>query len=166
MEISIKKKLNIIGIGSLSTLLILLMIEVFFAQILTDTIIGNISNNFMLLFIMMSLFLLSVVISIIVGFAITSDIERISVFKASVLSLGCLLYFLFIIANSSLLLSYKNIYSKIHGFQIVGIFPQVLVYFAIYILGDVFNLFIFTIVVYYIFFVVFLEKFYEVKYYE
>jgi len=166
MEIDIKKKINIVGIGSISTLLILLMIEVLLAQILTDTIIGNISNNLMLLIIMMSLFLFIIIISGIVGYFVAEDISKMSVYGASIMSLGSLLLFLFIVANSSLLLYYKNVYSRIHGFQVLGIFPQVLVYFSIYILGDVFNLFILTIVVYYIFFIIYLEKFYEMKYRE
>lgn len=166
MEISIKKKLNIIGIGSISTLLILLMIEVFLAQILTDTLIGNISDNLMLLLIMMSLFLFTIIISGIVGYFVAGDISKISVYKTSIMSLGSVLLFLFIISNGLLLVYYKQVYSKIHGFQVLGIFPQVLVYFSIYILGDVFNLFILTIVVYYTFFIIYLEKFYEMKYHE
>ncbi len=166
MKISIKKKLNIFGIGSISTLLTLLMLETLMAQILTDTIIGNISDNLMLLIIMISLFLFSMVISVIVGYFITKDMTRKSVFKATIMSLGCLLLFLFIVSNGLLLISYRNVYSKISGFEIVPIFPQVLVYFSIYILGDVFNLFILIIIVYYIFFIFFLEKLYEVKYHE
>lgn len=166
MEISLKRKINIIGIGSISTLLILLMVEVFFAQILTDTILNSISDNLMLLIIMMGMLIFTLIISIIVGYFVTGDMTRKSVFKTSLMSLGCLLLFLFIVSNGSLLIFYRSVYSKIHGFQILGIFPQVLVYFSIYILRDVFNLFIFIILAYYAFFIIFLEKLYEVKYHE
>ena len=166
MDISIRRKINIIVIGCISTLLILLMIEVFFAQILTDIIIGNISDNLILLIIISGLFFFTIIISIVVGFFITGDITKMGVYKASLMSLGCLLLFLFIITNGSLLIFYKQVYSKIHGFQVLGISPQVLVYFSIYILEDVFNLFILTIIIYYLFFIIFLEKFYEVKYRE
>lgn len=166
MNITIKKKVNIIGIGSLSTLLILLMIETLAAQILTDFLIGHISDNAMLLLIMSMLFIFTLIISIIVGYFITKDITRISVLKASIMSLACLLLFLFIVSNGSLLISYRNVYSNIHGFEILPVFPQVLIYFSIYILGDVFNLFLLQIVVYYVFFLLFLEKCYEVKYNE
>jgi len=164
LEISLKQKISIVGIGSISTLLILLMLEVLMAQILVDTIIGNISDSLMLLIIMVSLFLFTIVISVIVGYFVTGDMTRSSVFKASVMCLGCLLLFLFIVSNISLFIGYRSVYSKISGFQILGIFPQVLVYFSIYILGDVFNLFILQIIVYYVFFIFFLEKLYQNKF--
>ena len=163
MNISIKKKLNIIGIGSVSTLLILLMVEVIFAQILTDTILNSINDNLMLLIIMVVMFLFTIIISVVVGYFLTEDIARKSVVKASIMGLMCLFLFLFIISNVSLFIKYRSIYSEIHGFQVLGVFPQVLVKFSIYILGDVFSLFILEIVVYYLFFIFFLEKLYQKK---
>ncbi len=166
MEISFKKKISVIGIGTISTLLILLMFEVLLAQIITDFILDSINDNTILLIIMMSLFIFTMIISIIVGIFITKDITRISVLKATIMSFLCLLLFLFIISNTLLLIFYRNVYSKIHGFEILFIFPSILIYFSIYILQDIFNLFIFEILIYYIFFIVFLEKFYKVKYRE
>ncbi len=163
MNISIKQKISIVGLGSVSTLLILLMIEVMFAQILTDTLIGNINDNLMLLIIILGLFLLTIVIAFIVGYFITQDIALKSVRNASIMSLMCLLLFLFIVSNGSLFIFYGNVYQNIFGFEIIWIFPQVLVYFSIYILGDVFNLFLLQIIVYYVFFVIFLEKLYQLK---
>ena len=163
MEISLKRKISIVGIGSLSTLLILLMMEVLFAQILTDSLINNISDNIMLLIIMTGMFLFTIVISVIVGYFITQDITRMSVLKTTIMSFICLILFLFIVSNVSLFIFYKNVYSEIHGFEILFIFPQVLIYFSIYILNDVFNLFILQIITYYVFFIIFLEKLYKKK---
>lgn len=163
MNISIKEKLNIIGIGSISTLLILLMVEVFFAQILTDFLIGHISDNLMLLIIMVSLFLLTIIISVVVGYFMVEDMNLKSVRNATILSILCLILFLFIVANSLLYLNYPETYSEICGFQILPVFPQVLVKFSIYILGDVFALFILEIIIYYLFFIFFLEKLYIKK---
>jgi len=163
MNIRLKQKISIVGLGSISTLLILLMIEVMFAQFLTYTLIGNISDNLMLLIIILGLLLFTVIIAFIVGYSITGDIKLKSVRNASFMSLMCLLLFLFIVSNVSLFIFYRNVYQNIHGFQILPVFPQVLVYFSIYILEDVFNLFILTIVVYYLFFVIFLEKLYQLK---
>lgn len=160
MDINLKRKVSIIGIGSLSTLIILLMVEVLFAQILTDTLIGNIDDNLMLLVIILGLFLFTIIISVIVGYFITEDISQISVFKSSTMSLIYLIIFLFVVSNITLFINYRNIYSEVYGFEVLWIFPQVLVYFSIYILGMVFNLFVLVIVVYYIFFIFFLEKFY------
>lgn len=163
MQISLNRKISIVGLGSISTLLILLMIEVLLAQILTDTILGYINDNLMLLIIISSLFLLTIIIAFIVGYLISKDITFKSVGKASFLSLGCLILFLFVVCNTMLYFHYSYIYDNIVGLDILWVFPKVLVYFAIYILGDVFNLFILIIVVYYVFFIFFLEKFYEIK---
>lgn len=163
MNVSLKQKISVVGIGSLSTLLILLMTEVMFAQFLTDMLIGNISNNAMLLIIITGLFLLTIIIAFIVGYFITQDIALKAVRNASIMSVLCLVFFIFVIANGSLFILYRNVYSKIYGFEIIWIFPQVLVYFSIYVLNDVFNLFILTILVYYIFFIIFLEKLYITK---
>jgi len=160
MNISLKRKVGIIGIGSISTLLILLMIETIFAQIISDFLIGHISDNLILLIIISGLFLFTIIISIIVGYFVSQDIHQDSVYKASIISLLCLLLFLFTISNGSLFIYYRNVYQNIRWFELVPVFPQVLISFSIYILGDVFNLFILMIVVYYIFFVIFLEKFY------
>jgi len=163
MEISLKKIVSIVGLGSISTLLILLMVEVVFAQILTDTILNSINNNLMLLIIIIGLFLFTIIIAFVVGYFISQDIALKSVRNASILSLACLLLFLFIISNITLFIYHRKVYSKIYGFEIIWVFPQVLVYFSIYILNDVFNLFILTIVVYYVFFAFFLEKLYQIK---
>jgi len=163
MNISIRKMVSIAGIGSVSTLMILLMVEVMFAQILTDTIINNISDNLMLLIIMIGMFLFTIIIAFVVGFLITADISRMAVTKASIMSLLCLILFLFSISNGSLFIEYNEIYVNIHGFDLFWVFPEVLVTFSIYILGDVFNLFILVFITYYIFFIIFLEKLYEEK---
>ena len=163
MNINIKQKISIVGLGSISTLLILLMVEVLFAQILTDTIIGSINDNLMLLVIIIGLFLITIVVAFIVGYFITGDIKLKSVRNASIMSLACLLLFLFVVSNGSLFIFYRDVYQNIFGFQILLVFPQVLVYFSIYVLGDVFNLFLLQIIIYYLFFIFFLERFYEVK---
>ena len=162
-RISIKQKISVVGLGSISTLLILLMTEVMFAQVLTDTLIGNINDNLMLLIVIIGLFLLTIVIAFILGYFITQDIALKSVRNASIMSLMCLLLFLFGVANGSLFIFYRDVYSEVTGFEILWIFPQVLVYFSIYVLGDVFSLFILEIIIYYLFFIVFLEKLYQIR---
>ena len=136
------------------------------AQLLTDFIIGSINDDLMLLIIIIGLFLFTIVIAFIVGYFISQDITLRSVINASVMSLFCLIIFLFAVCNVLLYLNYSFIYSEIRGFEILWVFPKVLVYFAIYILGDVFNLFILIIVVYYCFLIFFLEKFYIKKFKE
>lgn len=163
MNLSLGRMISIIGLGSVSTLMILLMVEVLMAQIIVNTILNNISDNLMIFIIIFTLFLLTILISIIVGYVITKDVRIKSVRNASLLGLGCLILFLFAISNITLYIYYSDIYDNIYGLDILWVFPQVLVNFSIYILNDVFNLFILTIVVYYIFFVFFLEKLHEIK---
>ena len=163
MNINIQRKISIIGLGSISTLFILLMVEVFMAQILVNSILGYINDNLALLVIIVSLFLFTIIIAFIVGYFVAGDIRLKSVRNASILSLACLFVVLFVVCNVSLYLNYKDIYSQIYGFEILWIFPQVLVYFSIYILEDVFSLFVIIIIIYYAFFVIFLEKLYIEK---
>jgi len=152
------------GIGIISTLLILLLIETLFAQIITNFLIGHVSDNAMLLIITMGLFIFTIIISIIVGFFITGDINIISVLKSSLLAFVCTLVSLFIISNLFLLVCHKDLYSEVSGFEIILIFPQVLVYFGIFILQNIFYLFILEIVIYYVFFVMFLELLFKERY--
>lgn len=166
MNIDIKRKISIIGIGSVSTLLILLMIETAFAQLISDFLIGNISDNLMLLLIVSGLFLFTIIISVIVGIFIVKETTKKSVLKATIMSLLCLILFLFSISNGTLFIYHRGVYNNIHGFELLPVFPQVLIYFSVLILGDVFNLFILIIIVYYIFYVVFLEKLYKFKFKE
>ena len=163
MNISLKQKISIIGLGSISTLLILLMLEVAFAQFLTNTLIGNINDNVMLLVIIVGLLIFTMIIAFIVGFFVTQDIALKSVRNASIMSLLCLVFMLFAMCNIVLYLNYREIYDNVIGFEIFWVFPQVLVYFSIYILGDVFSLFILEIIIYYLFFVFFLDKLYISK---
>ena len=163
MNISLKQKISIIGLGSISTLLILLMLEVAFAQFLTNTLIGNINDNVMLLVIIVGLLIFTMIIAFIVGFFVTQDIALKSVRNASIMSLLCLVFMLFAMCNIVLYLNYREIYDNVIGFEIFWVFPQVLVYFSIYILGDVFSLFILEIIIYYLFFIVFLEKLYQIR---
>jgi len=163
MNLGFKQIISVVGVGSISTIIILLMVETAFAQILTDTLIGNISDNVILLVIILGLFIFTIIISVVVGYFITGNISQMSVYKASVMSLLCLIGFLFVITNTSLFIYHRDVYSQIYGLEIALIFPQVIVYFSIYILGTVFNLFVMVIVVYYLFFAFFLEKFYKIK---
>ena len=163
MNLNLKQIISVVGIGFMASLVILLMIYTAFAQIITDFLIDNISDNVILLVIIIGLFIFTIIISVIVGFFITGNISRNSVLKASVLSLLCLVGVLFIISNGILFFYYSNIYDLVYGFEVLLIFPQVLIYFSIYILGTIFNLFIITIGLYYIFFIFFLEKFYKIK---
>ena len=162
-NISLIRKISIVGLGSISTLLILLMLEVFMAQLLTDFIIGSINDDFMLLIIVIGLFLMTIIIAFVIGYFVSQDIALKSVRNASLMSLICLFIFLFVVCNVSLYLTYSFIYSNVVGLDILWVFPKVLVLFAIYILGDVFSLFILIIVTYYLFFIFFLERFYISK---
>ena len=162
-NISFRSKFSIIGLGSISTLLVLLMIELFYAQILTNTLIGNISDNLMLFVIILGLLFFTIVVAFIVGFTITKQIALKSVLYSSGLSLIGLLIVLIVVPNLSLFALHRDVYRDVYGFQIVTAQPQVLVLFSILVLGDVFNLFIFTILSYYVIFVIFLDLLYKKK---
>ncbi|KKN47247.1 hypothetical protein LCGC14_0664680 [marine sediment metagenome] len=164
MNISIERKIGIIGSGIISTIIILLMLEVVYAQIISDTILNNLDDNTILLIIVSGLFIFTLIISVAVSLIITQDIKRTKVLRSSILSLIITLIILFMVSNITLILFYPVIFSELgEYYELLLIFPQVLIYFGVFILGDIFNLFFFTIIVYYVLFVYFLEKQYVMR---
>lgn len=149
--------MSIIGLGSISTLLILLMTEVMFAQFLTNMLIGNINDNLTLLIIIIGLLLMTVTISAIISYVITTDIAVKTIRNTIFMSLMCLIIFLFAICNITLFLNYRHVYDNLRGLDVFFVFPEVLVLFSIYVLNDVFSLFVIVIIIYYLMFIFFLR---------
>ena len=102
-------------------------------------------------------------VSLGVGFLVVKDTKEITILKASILSLLLLFLTLIIVSYVFLLTLAPQIFSQVDSYEIIIIFPQVMVYFGVYVLGNIFMLFIMSIVIYYIYFLVFIEVFYEYK---
>lgn len=163
MKIPLKQKVSIVGIGFISSLLILLIIYVLFARVIVDFIMNNIAETLILGVIVFGLLLLSFIISITIGFLITDEIRRDTVIMASMMSLLTLFTIILIVSYTSMAILYPGIYSKTRGPEAILIFPQVILYFSIYVLDHPFYLFIISSFVYFIIFTLYLESYYQRK---
>lgn len=161
-EIDIKTKLNIIGVGILSSMLTFFIIYTLSARVLTLTILDSLENDTtLLLFIILSLEFIAFISSIAVSFLLTSDIPNKYVIAASLIAYLCNLAFLVGISYASLFFLHPEIFQGLSGIEILIVFPTVLIYFSIFVLGHPIYLIILSIVSYYVFFIVFLERFYN-----
>ena len=161
-EIDVKTKLNIIGVGILSSMLTFFIIYTLSARALTLTILDSLeSDTTLLLFIILSLEFIAFISSIAVSFLLTENIPNKHVIASSLVAYLCNLAFLVGISYASLFLLYPEIFQGLSGIEVLIVFPAVLIYFSIFVLGHPIYLIILSIVSYYMFFIVFLERFYN-----
>jgi len=165
-KLTIKEKINVLIIGILVSVLFFFMIEVLFAFIIKNTVMGVMDNGFVLMLIILGLELLMFPIGILVGIMMTKQIKLKSVLKASLMAFISNLFFLIVVSYISLFIAYPEVFSEVSGVEIILIVPQVLVYFGIYILNNIILLFIFSVVSYFIFYIIFLDVFHEYKNYK
>lgn len=159
----VREAVNILGIGIGSSFLVFLIIQVGFAQVLTDYVLKNINKEFTLFLIIFGLLLISLISSITTSFLVTEFVHEISILYASVMAFYCSFCFLIAISYFYLFMYYPSIFRNIHGFAMFLIFPQVIITFSIYILGNIGFLVIINIFSYYFFYLIFLNQFYIVK---
>jgi len=160
-EIEIKTKGKIFVLGFLFSLLGTLMLYAFFARLINDLALDLLEGNDILLLIIIGQFGISFIISVAFGVLLTEDVAKRSVFLASGVALLVSFTLLLGICYFGLALMYPDIYSQLQGFDIIAAFPSVIMTFSIYILGNSFLINIITIIIYYLFFLTFLETFYE-----
>lgn len=158
-----KEMINIFGVGIGISLLIFLIIQVGFAQLLTDIIINNINQQFTLFLIIFGLLFISFLSSIITSYLVTNYLSKISVLYASFMAIYGSLFILIIISYGTLLIYNPALFRNVHGFAMFLIFPQVIITFTIYFLENIIFLFIFSIVSYFALFILFLNDFYIIK---
>ncbi|MCP6718931.1 MAG: hypothetical protein KJI71_01685 [Patescibacteria group bacterium] len=158
-----KEIINILGVGIGISLLIFLIIQVGFAQLLTDFVLINIDKQFTLFLIIFGLLFISFLSSIIASQLITKYISSISVLSASFMAFFGTLYALIIISYVTLFMYNPALFRRVHGFALFMIFPQVIITFTIYFLENIISLFIFSIVSYFLLFILFLNDFYIIE---
>jgi len=161
-NISIKTKAIILLMGILSSLIIFLMLQVVFAQFFIDAL-SDLNTSGALMVIILGLLMISFIVSILVSQWITSNVKTTTIVKASAMAYLCNLFLIIIISYVSMFLYDKSVFQDVNDITMIFIFPQVIVYFAIYVLGSVFYLFMLSFIIYFSFYLFFLEKFYEYK---
>lgn len=169
-QVKIKKnsKLNdisrIVASGVMSIIIsfiIFFMLQTFFAQILVDYVIYQISSNsyVIILIILMVGLTIFMSISIIISILIASQIKRTSVLKSSFFAFFLNIVVWFSISFLSLYYYYPNIFNNIRGWQLLIIFPELIMYFSIYILNNVTYIWFYMDISYGIIFMIFLYIF-------
>lgn len=155
--------MNILVVGSGASFLFSLMIYALFAQILTSSVIGTLDDMFILYMIIFGLQAISTIFSIFVSIWLTERMSRATIFKASLMAYITNLLFIILLSYISLAIVHPEVYDNINGATIILIFPQIIVYFSIYILGHPIFLFILNTITYFIFFIIFIEVFYDIR---
>jgi len=160
-EIETETKVRIFILGLFVSLLVILMLWAFLARIISDFAVDLLAGNDVLLLIILGLLGISLLASTVVGIMLTEDMSRRSAFNASLVALVFTFVGVITISYAFVLVLYPVAFSELVGFDVILAFPSVIAYFSLYVLNDVFTIYILAIVIYYALFVVFLESFYE-----
>lgn len=168
MRISLKRKINIFGTGLIISLMLFGMIEVVYAFITSSNYIRDlIDSKYMLVFIIFTLQSIAFSISIIVSIRFTDNIRYISVLKNVLWSYFWTNVIIISLAYITIIYYYPNVFSNANDIlTFIGIFPQVIIDFSIYILPHPFFLFVLTTVIYYIIYIFSIDLFYDIKIYQ
>jgi hypothetical protein len=165
MKIDAEKKLTIIGIGIIFSLIIFFIIYAGFARTLDLTIAKGIdpeSEDLTIFFIIIfGIELLALIVSILVSFWQVSKIPDYIVLAAAIVSYLSILVFLFISSYTTLFLTNPELFYPYSGFEFLKIFPGVLIIFSIIIFNHPIYLAVLTIIAYNFIFLLFLERFTE-----
>jgi len=162
-RISIGDKISIFLLGNIFSIMIFFIIYTAFAQIFTDFLIENFDDVTNLSIIVISLLFLSFIASIGTGLLICTDINKSVVLKASIMAFCINFLILILISYFSMFILYPQVFTNIVGFQIIIIFPQIIIYFGVYVIGNIFYMYILIQFIYFILFVIFLEEFFEYR---
>ena len=163
-NLKLKETINILGTGVGSSLLVFLIIQIGFAQTLVDYVLDNINDDFALSLVIFGLLFISFIASIITSILLTEFVSELTVLFASFLAFYFAFIGLIVLSYSFMFLEFRYVFSEVHGFEILLIFPQVIIAFAIYGFGNnIIMLFVLSMFSYYLFFILFLDKFYIVK---
>lgn len=151
-------------IGFFSSLMILMILYVIFAQIFINYIEGNISEQLNLSLIIIIMFSISLFSTIFVSYLIGSeDVKKSSIYKTSLLSYIFTIFTLIVLSYLALFLYYPNVFNGLYGFDYVLVAPLMLVYFTLYILPQFFWIYILEVIFYFLYFIIILNIFYEEK---
>lgn len=162
-KISVKEKVKIFIGGALFSLLVVLFLWALLARIIYDLAVkpATLSNNMILFLIIMCLLLISFIASILISFRLVDDISKYTLLRSATVSyitslaiIIALSYLYFLIFHLDLILATDP------PWLIAFIFPSLIVNFSLYAFDIPFMIVIITIVFYYIFFIIFIERFY------
>lgn len=160
-NIETEKKAKIFILGTFISLLVSLMVWSAVARVINDLVVDLFSGNNVLLIIILGLELIFLGVAIAIGLLLTEDVSKITVLKASLMAFVLTFAIIIGISYLSLAIFYPEIFTDIKGIEFVLVFPSIIMYFSIYVLNHPFAIYILTILIYYLLFIIFLEEFYE-----
>jgi len=149
-------------LGCLLSSLIFLMIQTLLAQVILDLILPfteNAEGMFNIFLIFMLIESIGIVISIIVPFFMGKMIPMRMIYLSAILGLLSMLLFWFMISFLTTFFLYPEIYEGLVGYDVIAYSPIIIVYYGIYVVGDITVIWWFTIITYYIFYALFLYLF-------
>ncbi len=155
-----------VSLGAFFSVMIFFMIEVFYAQVLLDYVITNLDDSnayFNILLIFLGGEFIAILSSILTSLLIITNVKRISIYKAILLSFVINLVLWFAISFLSIFFLYPEVLENIMGYEIIIISPILAIYFGVYVLNDITLVWIFTQITYFILLGIFLIRFYEPK---
>ena len=141
--------------------MIFLLIYTLFARVLVLTILEKGAPDFTILFLIISLELISFISSVFISIWRVDDLPDSIVLSTALVAFVINLFIIAGISYGFLYILYPEVFSEVHNFEIIYIFPSVLLYFSVYVLGNPMFLFIISIINYYVLFIIFLEIFYK-----
>lgn len=159
--------LKIIVFGPLISLFAFLMLEVLTAHFFVNFIINNLEDRVTLSLIILVLLAISFITSIAAGLLITKeDLKKIVVIKASTMAYFVSLACIIVISYAYMLTFHTSFFAELNWIDFFLQFPVVIVFFGIYAFNSIISLYLFTGICYFIFFIIFLEKYHEYKGFE
>lgn len=157
--IEFQKKVGILGIGIIASIMVFLLFYTLFARVLVLTFLEGEAPDFTLLLLIIILLLISFLSSILISLWRVDDLPDRVVVITALVSFIINLFIIAIISYIFLYIMYPEVFSKVQNFEVIYIFPSVLLYFSVYVLGNPIYLFIISIINYYVLFIIFLEYF-------
>lgn len=155
-----QKKVSIVGIGIITSILVFLLAYTVFARTLVIALLNK-GNDIGLLLLVILLELIAFISSIVVSIWQTDDLSQKLMLKSALISFGSLLIILSVLSYGTLYILYPEIFEGLEPYELVLVFPTVLLDFSIYILGHPIYLFILSIVIYFLLFIVILDYYFE-----
>lgn len=159
-KLTMQKKINIVGIGIIASILLFLVAYAVFARTLVITFFED-GNNIGLLFLVISLELITFLSSLFISLWQTDDLPDKLALKIAGVSFGVNLIVLCVLSYGTLLILYPEIFENLEFYEYPLVFPTVLLDFSIYVLGHPIYLFILSIIMYYLLFFIFIEYYYS-----
>ena len=162
-ELKIKDLIKIFALNTILSLLFFIMIEAIFAQVFVDFLLNLLDQQMLLLCVVLGLNSIALIVSLLVSLLVTEQVRSKSIFISAGMAYASTFLAMLFLSYASLFLRYPSVFEGLEGAQILLVFPQVMVYFAVYCTPSPIWFFVFTILIYSLLFISFLAQYHEYK---